>query len=210
MKVRKIKTGIAAPNDGAMRTAIVRKVLESLGGPYRVADLGAGPCIFSKIARDAGHEVTAIDARTVRKPSDEDLGSVRFVHADVREFDLSGFEVILFLGLFYHLEIPDQLEMLKRCRHATVILDTQVHVPELVQNPNPEPWENTIVHQDGFEGVVFPEGDNPMASVGNKTSFWHTDESMIRIFERAGYEKLQVIDPLFTTKYGGRRFFVGS
>jgi hypothetical protein len=208
MKTSILDTQITAPNDGAMRTRIVRKLLEGLKSPLKVADLGAGPCIFSKIARDAGHRVTAFDARTVRRPSLEELGSIEFVEADVRNVDLQNFNVILFLGLLYHLEIEDQEKLLKRCNHACVILDCQVHVPALVQNPNPEEWQKKLITERGYSGIRFIEGDNPMASVGNKTSFWHTESSMQRLFENAGFNHLYVIDPIFTSKYGGRRFYM--
>ena len=209
MEVVSVDTGVTAPNDGAMRTGIVRYLFSGMPKGQRVADLGAGPCIFAKIARDAGHDVTAVDARTVRKPPDEELGSIKFVHGDVRDFDVSGFDIVLFLGLLYHFDIEDQEEMLRRCNSATVILDCEVHVPELVQG-TPKEWQTTVVREGAYEGVRYPEDDNPMASVGNETSFWHTEESMTRLFKNAGYDRLAIIDPLFTSKYGGRRFYVAS
>lgn len=209
MEVTKIETGVTAPNDGAMRTGIVRRLLSGFPPRQRVVDLGAGPCIFARIARDAGHEVTAVDARTVRKPPDEELGSIKFVHFDVREFDVSGFDIVLFLGLLYHFDIDDQVGMLRKCNHTTVILDCEVHVTELVQG-TPKEWQTTIIQEGDYEGVRYPEDDNPMASVGNKTSFWHTEPSMRRLFENSGFRRLAIVDPLFTSKYGGRRFYVAS
>lgn len=207
MEVTTVNTGVTAPNDGAMRTGIVRHLLAEMPSPQKVVDLGAGPCIFSRIALDAGHDVTAVDARTVRKPPEEELGGIKFVHSDVRDYDVSGFDIVLFLGLFYHFDIDDQEEMLRRCNKATVVLDCEVHVPELVQGEFGD-WQKSVIREGDYEGVRFPENDNPMASVGNKTSFWHTEASMLKIFENAGFSRVSVIEPIFTSKYGGRRFYV--
>jgi len=62
----------------------------------RLVDLGAGPCVFSKIAASLGHAVTAVDARVVRRP--DDLGGIAFRQEDVRQTDLSTFDVVMILG----------------------------------------------------------------------------------------------------------------
>lgn len=198
-------TGATAPNDGAMRTKLFRMILDRyFPKPRSIVDLGAGPCVFAKHARDRGHQVTAVDARDVRVP--DDLGSIKFVHADVRDFDLTPFDVVVCLGLFYHFDIDDQVALLRRCVGKPLILDSQVHVPDLVV-PNTGDWQHNLVRRDGYEGVAYPEGDNPMASVGNTSSFWHTEDSLERLFKDAGFEHLVVLDPLFQSKYGGRRVY---
>src|SRR5271165_4539056 len=74
----------------AVRTQIFRRLLSRLGKKgAKLADLGAGPCIFAKISRDEGYAVTAVDARTARRPADVELGSIKFVQSDVRAFDLA-------------------------------------------------------------------------------------------------------------------------
>ena len=72
---------------------------------------------------------------------------------------------------------------------------------------DPKDWHE-LVERDGYVGVDFPEGNNPMASIGNKRSFWHTEASMELLFERAGYSRVIVIDPIFVSAYGARRFYV--
>jgi hypothetical protein len=205
MTTERWDTGVTAPNEGAMRTKLFRLVLDRyFPMPKNIVDLGAGPCVFAKYARDRGHNVTAVDAREARVP--EDLGSIRFVRADVRDYDLSPFDVIVCLGLFYHFDLDDQIEILRRSCGKPLILDSQVHVKELVV-PGTGDWQNKIVRRDGYEGVVYPEGDNPMASIGNKVSFWHTEKSLERLFAHAGFKHLVVLDPLFQSKYGGRRMY---
>jgi hypothetical protein len=178
--------------------------------PRRVADLGAGPCIFSKYAQKLGHNVTAFDARVERKPDDEKLGSIRFVQSDIRDVDLAPFNLVVCLGLLYHLTIEDQLALLVRCNAVgPVVMDTQIHIPAHIRSEKDrEPWEETILQQDGYEGVLFPEKDVPQASFGNPTSFWHTPDSLERLVEAAGFSQLTIVEPMFQTQFGARRFYV--
>jgi NAD(P)-dependent dehydrogenase (short-subunit alcohol dehydrogenase family) len=162
--------------------------------------------VFAKRAAAAGYRVVAVDARTERLPSDLPR-EIEFVHADVREFPIQGYDVITVLGLLYHLRLAQQLELLVECRGGPVVVDTQVHVPEAVTSAA-GPWARHIVHEGDYEGVYFPEGDNPMASVGNAESFWHTHESLLRLYENSGFESVQVVEPYYVSKYGARQFYV--
>jgi hypothetical protein len=200
---------IPVPSDdiGVHRIATFAHILKHVVAPQErtLLDLGAGHCKFSVWATKLGYKATAVDGRTDRLP--KDLGAITFVEADVRSYDPRGHGVVAILGLLYHLEIADQESLLRRCRYgAPVIVETQVHVPEMVAG-DPKDW-HTLVERDGYCGVDFPEGDNPMASIGNKTSFWHTEASMERLFGRAGYSRVTVIDPIFASGYGARRFYV--
>lgn len=211
--VRELTIEVPAPNDGARRTNTVRWILDNgvLGSTgKRLVDLGAGPCVFAKIARDRGYDVLAVDGRTERLPGEDELHGIRFIQQDVRNFDPSGYDVIFMLGLLYHFDIEDQLAVLRKCigQGAKVIVDTQVHVPELIALKTPDGWEDRLVYREGYEGVEFPEGDNPMASIGNPKSFWHTEDSTVKLFRDAGFTEITVVNPIFQSKYGGRRFYI--
>jgi len=200
---------IPTPSDdiGVHRIATFAHILRRVLNPAQrtLVDLGAGHCKFSAWAAKLGYEVTAVDGRTARLPAD--LGPIRFIESDVRDFDPRGYGVVAILGLLYHLELDDQASLLRRCCYgAPVIVETQVHVPEMVAD-QPAAWHE-LVHRDGYAGVDFPERDNPMASIGNATSFWHTEASIIRLFENAGYSRVTVVDPIFRSGYGARRFYV--
>ena len=65
--------------------------------------------MFSIAAADAGWRVTALDARGDRFPED---GRVDWQVGDVRSADLGGYDVVACLGLFYHLTVDDQLDLL--------------------------------------------------------------------------------------------------
>ena len=209
INVERLTIPVPSEEIGVRRVATFVHILKHVVSPQRrtLVDLGAGHCKFSVWATRVGFDVTAVDGRTVRLP--EDLGAIRFVKADVRDYDPSGHGVVAILGLLYHLELADQESLLRRCCYgAPVIVETQVHVPEMVSD-EPKEWHR-LIERDGYCGVDFPEGDNPMASIGNQTSFWHTEASMLRLFERAGYGEVLVIDPPFMSGYGARRFYVAK
>lgn len=227
------------------------QMMKRLLGPGRgrkLLDLGAGPCIFSRVARDQGWDVTAVDGRVDILP--DDMTGITFIKADVREFDPSGFDTILNLGLLYHLPLADQERLLARCSYARVILETQVHTPGVVPEAA-EPWGHDLItvrrrHGDFvewpapearirrlkrfdamwqrayprlsrrahvYQGLVFPEThgvrfENWRASIGNDTSFWQTERSLLRMFEECGYESARVIEPTLYSTYGVRKFYV--
>ena len=170
IKVERLTVAVPSDDIGVHRIATFVHILKHIIAPQQrtLVDLGAGHCEFSVWATKLGFEVTAVDGRTVRLP--EDLGTIRFVEADVRTYNPRGHGVVAILGLLYHLEVADQESLLRRCCYgAPVIVETQVHVPEMVAN-DPKDWHR-LVERDGYCGVDFPEGNNPMASIGNKTSF---------------------------------------
>jgi hypothetical protein len=213
MIVTHTASNLPASNEGALRTATFRYILSNvLDVPKgkRVADLGAGPCIFSKIAADSGYRVIAFDGRDDRVPND--LGNVIFLKQDIRNFSSSGFDVVLILGLLYHLTLDDQIKLLAECNQAkAVIVDTQVHIPDLVvsdASASRNSFSDTVVTKGPYSGVLFPEVNNPMASIGNQSSWWHTEDSMIKIFEDTGYKKCNVIGEPYVSKYGARRWYL--
>jgi SAM-dependent methyltransferase len=166
----------------------------------RCVDLGAGHGKFSVRARDAGWDVVAVDARNERFPTDE---QIRFVHSDIRSFDLVGYDLILCLGLFYHLTLADQIDLLDRSTGTPMMLDTHVATgaygdPDALSEP---------MRIDGYDGVQYIEGDesDPLASWGNERSFWHTPDSLTRLLSDHGYPVVLSVDPWVAPD---RRFFL--
>jgi hypothetical protein len=169
------------------RLETFRDILRPLR-PGRLVDLGTGHGAFAVIAKDLGWEVTAVDARTVRMPM---TPGIEWVHADVREYDLSGFDCIALLGLLYHLEYADVRSLLQRCAGTPTILDT--HTARHVDR----------VH-DGYEGRTFTEihdysperlAATPTASWGNESSWWPTRQALVRMLQDVGFRTILVLDP---------------
>jgi tetratricopeptide (TPR) repeat protein len=211
---QKAPVGPVAPSlfdQAAARANIFRFLLSGVAKPgSRVVDLAAGPCLFAMVARDEGCVVTAVDARVERKPSDEELGSIRFIQSDIRNFDLTGFDVIVCLGMLYHFDMEDQVHFLERCARsgAPTILETQIHVDALVPESETGAWARNVVRRGKYEGVIFQEQNNLMASVGNPQSFWATEASLVQMFEDAGFTTAAIVEPIYQSKYGARRYFL--
>ncbi len=158
-----------------------------------------------------GHTATAVDGRTERVPPD--MEGVTFQQADIRDVDLSEYDVILCLGLFYHLEAEDQVALLKRCPEgAVVIVDTQVWLEDLPGLGNflgDRISEFYTGVMDRYEGIYFKEQATAMASIGNPESFFPTEASLLRMFEDTGFQSVMLVDPAYYTPAGGRRWYVG-
>jgi len=81
--------------------------------------------MFAVAAFELGWQVTAVDVRTARFPP---VAGIAWIEADVRTylFTACNFDVITLLGILYHLELPDQLALLRRCVGRSTIVDMHV------------------------------------------------------------------------------------
>lgn len=156
----------------------------------RLLDLACGHGAFSVAARELGWEVTAVDARTARMPGTE---GIEWVQADVRDFPVEGYDCIAVLGLLYHLELPAQIDLLRRCAPTPTLLDTHV-----ARQPE--------VRQEGYEGIYFDElagrtqaewRHSGTASWGNEKSFWATEESLNRLLHDCGFRFVWTLTPWY-------------
>jgi len=160
-----------APDSTTIRLDVFRSILETMK-PGRLLDLAAGHGKFAVIARDLGWAVTAVDARTERFPDSE---GIEWIHSDLREYDIGDFDVVCLLGIFYHLELSDQLKLLTRCVGTTTIIDTHVAL-------------RAELEEGGYEGRYFSEDlSAPTASWINKSSFWPTEEGLVRMLHESGF-----------------------
>lgn len=165
----------------------------------RVVDLATGHGKFAMRAADAGWDVTGVDVRTTRFPEDD---RVTWIEQDIREFDLTGYDLILNLGLFYHLTIEDQVDLLRRAAGTPMILDTHVVTDQLTFKLSPP------VTIGGYEGRMYSEkgwADRATASWGNDESFWPTAAEFYRMLAEHGYPCVFAGTPWVTTD---RTFFL--
>lgn len=149
--------------------------------PGRLLDLGAGHGKFSIAAHDLAWQVTAVDARTERMPRHD---GIEWIQSDVRDFPMSeDWDCIAILGLLYHLELSDVLDLLKRCAGTRTVLDTHVALrAEIGQGP--------------YEGKLFREElEAPTAAWKNPESFWPTEDSLVRILHDCGYRTVLKLLP---------------
>ena len=182
-----------------IRTQLVMGLLKPLK-PGRFLDLACGHGTVSHMARDLGWEVTGVDVRTKRMPRTE---GIRWIQSDVREFPIAAgeYDCIAVLGLLYHLELKDQLEVLARCSSTLTIVDTHVSL-------------EATVEEMGYRGEYFDElggrtieqhAESPTASWGNLSSFWADEESLLRMFSDVGYGAVFKLTPPYLKD---RTFFI--
>ena len=138
--------------------------------------------MVSLLARELGWKVTAVDVRAKRMPKER---GIRWIESDVREFDIEPgeYDLVAILGLLYHLELKDQLDLLQRCSTMPTIVDTHVSLAP--------------THEEmGYRGELFDElggrtreehEKSVRASWGNLVSFWADEESLLRMFADAGF-----------------------
>lgn len=163
----------------------------------RVLDLACLEGLYGVELARQGASVVAVEAREphvekVRFARDAlGLGDrLEVVHGDVREATAERhgrFDVVLCLGILYHLEAADAVALLRAAGEMATraaIVETQVALA---------PREA----RGGVSGLVYEEpSDEPWASVGNRTSFWLTRPSLLNALADAGFTSVsEVLSP---------------
>lgn len=166
--------------DPAARLEHVHAVLSRLPRG-RLLDLGAGHGKFSVMAADLGWEVTAVDARGDRFPTDD---RITWIVDDVRTFPIGDdYDLVLNLGLLYHLPLQEQLDLLRATSSTLTLVDTHAAV-------------TAKVDVEGWQGAWFDERlEASTASVGNTQSFWPIESELQRQFRTAGYGSIWRLTP---------------
>ena len=159
--------------------------LLSLFPPGRLIDLGAGHGKLAIRAARLGWNAVAIDARTERFPVTD---AVEFRNIDVRDVSLTGYDLILCLGLFYHLTLDDQRSLLARCAGTPLIIDTHMAVGA----SRMDDMLSDMVEIDGLQGRWFKEGTDTRSSWGNEHAFWPTPESLGTMLRDVGYGVVRI------------------
>lgn len=196
----------------------IRRLLSALyGGRFdrlRVADLGCLEGGFSLALAQLGAEVTGVEARpdNIAKcrliEEHFALPNLRFVQADVKEFRTSTFgtfDVVLALGILYHLDDPvGWLRQVADATTAVLYVDTHfapAHDSGLeCLEPGLRSLGALVRRSEGgweYEGRWFHEYDSeehrdrmPWASYSNPDSFWLTKASLINLLLRCGFDSV--------------------
>jgi hypothetical protein len=197
----------------SFRLRTFRAILERLqpkAGENSLVDLGAGPCLFAKLAAKHDFRVTAVDVRLPWNIDGsplprESLAGIEFVQADACRFDVSGFDVVSIVGLLYHLTLEEQIDLLSRCSRKIVIIDTEVFDDAAMSE---SARERIVPPADamGYDGIDWLETDNVWSSKGNRYSFWPTVPSLLRMFENAGVGNVTMFDPQYRSAHGPRQW----
>lgn len=153
-------------------------------GKKIAVDLGCGHCKFTDLASIFFKEVYAVDSRIVRVPKTLPK-NVEFIHDNAVTHDLSNYDVIICLGLLYHLTAQEQIYILKKSLGRELIIDTHMAL------------KGKEVISEGYKGVFYKEADNlndmmknPRASTTTLESFWFNESEFIRMLKDIGYTSI--------------------
>lgn len=200
------------PGDRERATYILDYVTSRVPA-YRVdvLDLACRKGAMSRQLADAGAFVLGIEGKPENFNQIPPNGNANYVLADVRDLGklnlgVDQFDVILCLGLMYHLEACDVCELLVNMRARTrengfVIVDT--HVGAKVKT----------IEIDGvvYNGEGYHEGKpGPWSSLGNDHSFWFTETSLHQLCEAAGWTVEVLPGPENCYQAPGRHWMVLS
>jgi SAM-dependent methyltransferase len=177
-----------------------------VGGSFeglRVLDLGAGEGMFALELAAKGAEVVALEARqaSVEKIAfaAEALGldGVEAVRDDVRNVSrerYGAFDLVLCLGILYHLDAPDVFDVASRmagvCRRAAIVeTHFSLRPRTQVRHDGGEYWGLRYREHDPGSGL--PERAAELrASIDNPESFWPTRPSLYNLLADAGFSSV--------------------
>ena len=174
----------------ARTVQLVSDLCGSLDG-LRVLDLGALEGGFSVELARRGASVVAVEGRAAHVAKIElardalGLEGLAVVEGDVRRLDpasLGTFDVVLCLGILYHLEARDAaalVELVAACTRRVALFETQVGLA---------PRERFAHGGHEYAGVPYAEDvAQPAASLDNPESFWFTRASLLNLLARSGF-----------------------
>jgi 2-polyprenyl-3-methyl-5-hydroxy-6-metoxy-1,4-benzoquinol methylase len=194
-------TPVMGGNEARLRRA-VQVCADLVALPFeelRVADLGALEGGFAVEFASRGARVVAIEGResSIKKAcfakAALGLDALELVHDDVRNFDeqrFGRFDIVLAVGLVYHLDIPEVFDFLSKMRAACkriAIVDTEI---------TPESQARNVFDRNGvtYRGLRYEEPTGPAldrdvlwSSLGNRQSFKPTRASLLNALFDSGF-----------------------
>jgi len=179
----------------AGRVRRVLNIIDSSGlraANLRVLDLASRTGAFISALSDEGMHVTGVEGRVDNIQHILPHPNSTVIHADVRDLltvAAGPFDVSLCLGILYHLTLPDAVQLLHDLATVTdglVIVDTHVSQMGI-----------STASLDGvtYSGSFYDEGEAPTlwSSIGNRTSWWFDEPSLLRAMSGAGLTAATIV-----------------
>ena len=202
--------GCAAPQIGNANGVKVRRVMQLIRDfskkPFeqlRILDLACGEGVYAIEAALRGAEVIALDARTERMKEGakaaERLGLVNlsFAQKDIRYVTRDSYgnvDIVLFLGIFYHLDQQDAFSVLKNIYDICgqfIIIDTHIALQGKVKiEHNSRVYEGQYFREHADADSDQVRRSRLLASLDNPLSFWFTKESLFRLLKEVGFSSV--------------------
>jgi SAM-dependent methyltransferase len=166
----------------------------------RVLDLACGEGLFGIELARRGAEVVGIEGRAVHveraRFASEELGlrGYEVVQDDIRNLTpetYGEFDVVLCLGILYHLDTPDVFEILRAvgevCRRLAIV-DTWVgRRPEAARAWDGHEYWGSVVPEHPPELEPEERLEALQMSLDNPNSFWLTKRSLQNLLLRVGF-----------------------
>jgi len=197
--------GPGVPQSGEANGVKVRRVLQLIGDltrrplrELRILDLGCGEGVYAIEAGLHGAQVLAIDARRERMDQGaacaarHGLGNVRFEQEDVRRITRTThgeFDVVLLLGLLYHLDEPlPVLENLHALCAGPLLVDTLVSLaPDAEIRSRDRVYRGTWHREHADADPPELRRSRVLKSIDNAMSFRFARESLVRALNDTGF-----------------------
>lgn len=213
--------GVPIDNSSIFRR-VIQLTCDLAGRPLsglRVLDLACAHGVYANELAARGASVVAIEAREewLRRARARRLvaADVEFVQDDVRQLcreRYGEFDVVLCLGILYHLDTPDLFELAAQiadvCR-GFAIFETHVAAAPLASRE----WQGkTYWGQPAFEHAAGATADEKLkvlsASLDNESSFWMTRASLFNLLRRVGFTSVsECQNPMAYLRVGAERRF---
>jgi tRNA (mo5U34)-methyltransferase len=190
---------------------VVREALAAAGPGASVLDLGCNEGWFAQLALEWGaervlgvdvRELNVLRARLMRDHKGIAPERLQLEQLDVHAIDparLGTFDVVLVLGLIYHLENPiGALRTARALSHGTVVVESQLTAH---YQPIRHGWGETDVFRDAeahWAAVLepaeeqAPEG-NLLSSYGGVLSLVPNRAALVQALEVVGYQDVRVL-----------------
>jgi tRNA (mo5U34)-methyltransferase len=191
---------------------VVREALAAAGPDASVLDLGCNEGWFAHralewgAARVAGFDIRAINVRRATLIRDHfgiPAERLRFEQSSVYDLDaaqLGTFDVVLVLGLIYHLEDPiGALRIARALSRGTVVVESQLTAQ---QAPIPVGWGQTGVFKEAPEhwaAILEPAAEqedegNLLSSFGGVLSLVPNRAALVQALEVVGLADVRMLD----------------
>jgi SAM-dependent methyltransferase len=205
------------PEDNRAR-AILQAVADGAGAPLsdlRVLDLGSAEGLYSTEFAEHCREVVAVEGRpgNVAKArfvkSARGLDNLSIEQVDVRNLDTTErFDVVLCLGLLYHLDGEAAVKLVHDIAAMTTrlaIVDTHVALqPKIaIEAGGRSYWGRHIREFD--RGASEEEQERlSWSAIGNPEAFWMTRPSLLNLIEDAGFTSASDLALPYYRRFGDR------
>lgn len=179
-----------------------------------ICDLGCFEGYYSiEFAKMGAEFVLGIEGRQInvdKANAEYQADNLNIIKDDIKNFSkdkYSKYDVVLCAGLLYHLDFESAHNLLKNIYYSSPILVLETNIGE---NLPPEYHhlkpESHNLYGHIFDGVCYPEPIKGLtekqiearlsSAITNETSFWFTEESLVRLLKNIGYRTVtRVLHP---------------